>query len=80
MMSLEYREVVIESYEQVMCELKMDIGFSKYFLSNMGTKKWCPLPPTLFGLCIDKLNKIVNKGAKQEGLDALNVIRDPINK
>ena len=46
----------------------MDNGFSKYFLSNMGVKQWCPLSPTLFVLCIDKLKEIVNKAPKEDGL------------
>ena len=70
-MPLEYR-VVARPYEQVKCQLKMDSGFSKYFLSNMGVKQGCPLSPTLFGLCIDKLEEVVNKVAREEGLNAPN--------
>mgnify|MGYP000317721874 CR=1 FL=1 len=46
--------------------LKMDRGFWKYFLSNMGVKQGVPLYPTLFGPCISKLEYIVNKVAKEE--------------
>ena len=60
-MPLECRVVVARLYEQVKCELKMDDGFSKYFLSYMGAKQRCPLSPTLFGLCIDKLEEVMNK-------------------
>ena len=38
-MPLEYRVVVARLYEQVECQLKMDSGFSKHFLSNMGVSK-----------------------------------------
>ena len=64
-MSLGYR-VVTCLHEQVKCQLKMDSGFSKNFLSNMGVKQGCPLSPTLFGLCIDKLEEVVNKVAREK--------------
>ena len=48
--------------EHVRCQLKIDIGFLKYFLSNMGVN-------TLFGLCIDKLEAIANKATKEERVD-----------
>ena len=66
-MPLEYRVVVARLYEQVKCQLKMDSRFSKHFLSNvMGVKQGCPLSPTLFGLCIDKL-EVVKKVAGEKG-------------
>ena len=49
-------------YEQVRHQLKMDNGFLKYFLSNMGSSKSAL---SHFGLCIDKLEEIVNKVAKK---------------
>ena len=39
------------------------------FLSNMGFIYGSPLSPTLFGLCDDKHEVIVNKVAKEEQLD-----------
>jgi hypothetical protein len=68
-MPLEYRAAIARLYEEVRCQLKIDYGFSDYFLSNMGVKQGCPLSPTLFGLCIDKLEKLINKVAKEEKLD-----------
>ena len=65
-MPLQYRVVVPHLYELVKCQCKMDSGFSKYFLSNMGLKDGCPLTPTHFNICIDKHDKIVNKVAKEE--------------
>ena len=44
----------------------MDSGFLEPLMSNMGFKQGYPLYPTLFGLCIDKLEEIVNKVAKEE--------------
>ena len=72
-MSLEYQVAIAHLYEQVKCQLKMDSGFSKYFLSNMGVKQGCSLSPTLFGLCIDKL-ELVNKVAREEGFNAPKLI------
>ena len=48
-MQLEYRVVVACLYEKVKRQLKLDSGFSQYFLSNMGVKQGCPLSLTLFG-------------------------------
>ena len=47
----------------------MDSGFSKHFLSNIGVKQRCPLLPTLFGLCIDKLDEVVKKVARKQVLN-----------
>ena len=57
----------------------MDSGFSKHFLSNMGVKQGCPLSSTtLFGLCIDKLEEMVNKVAREEGLNAPKLMQHVI--
>ena len=69
-MSLEYSAVVAQLYEQVRCQLKIENGFLEHFLSNMGVKQGCPLSPTLFGLCIDKLEAVVNRVGREEGLNA----------
>ena len=45
-MQLEHKSIVAWLYEQARCQLGMDSGFSKYFLSNMGVKQ----DPTLYGL------------------------------
>ena len=37
-----------------------------------GVKQGCPLAPTLFAMCIDKWEEIVNKVAKEEWLDGPN--------
>ena len=47
---LEYRDVIACLYKQVKCQLKMNSGFSKHFLSNTKVKQGCPLSPTDFGL------------------------------
>ena len=73
-MPLEYRVAIARLYEQVRCQLKIENDFSEHFLSNMGVKQGCPLSPTLFGLCIDKSEEVVNRVAR-EGLDALKLLQ-----
>ena len=36
----------------------------------MRVKQGCTLSPTLFGLCIDKFEELVNRVPREEGLDA----------
>lgn len=37
--------------------LNMHKDYQMHFQSNMGVKQECPLSPTLFGICIDKLRR-----------------------
>ena len=66
-MSLEYIAAVAWLYEQVMCQLKMGSGFSKYFLSNMGSIK---VVHSLSHFLV--YASIVNKATKGEGVDGQN--------
>ena len=68
-LALQYRVAIARLYEQVRCRLKTDNDFSEHFFSNMGVNQGCPLSP-IFGLCIDKLEEVVNRVAIEEGLDA----------
>ena len=68
-MSLEYQFAIAQLYEQVKCQQKNENGFSEHFFSNMGVKQGCPLSFALFGLCMDKLEEVVNRVAREEGLD-----------
>ena len=49
------------TYEKVLCCLKYSNGLSKAVESNMGVGEGCPLSPTLFGLCINKLEEMITK-------------------
>ena len=55
-------------YEKVVCRLKQAQGMSDVFESNMGVKQGCPLSPTLFGICIDQLEELINEFATKQGL------------
>ena len=57
-------------YERVVwCHLKNANGFSQEFVSNMGVKQGCPLSPTLFRLCIDKLKELILEHAQGNVID-----------
>ena len=68
-LALQYRVAIARLYEQVRCRLKTDNDFSEHFFSNMGVNQGCPLSP-IFGLCIDKLEAVVNRVGREEGLNA----------
>ena len=54
-------------YQRVLCRLKGRNRLSQPFESNMGVKQGCPLSPTLFGLCIDKLEEVLLMTMQEEG-------------
>ena len=64
-------------YEQVRCQLKIENGFSEHFLSNMKVQQGYPLSSTLFGLCVDKLENLVNR-VTREGLDVPKLMTEVI--
>ena len=64
----EIRFAVFRLYKKVKCQLKCKDGMSQEFYSNMGVKQGCPLSPTLFGICIDRLEELMNKEACKEEL------------
>ena len=76
-MPLEYRVAIARLYEQVRSQLKIENGFSIYFLHNMGVKQGGPISPTFLGLCIDKL-EVVNRVAREKGLDAPKLMQQAI--
>lgn len=56
---LQLRVGISRIYEKVLCRLKQSHGMSSTFQSNMGVKQGCPLSPTLFGICIDRLEEMI---------------------
>ena len=44
----------------------------------MEVKQGCPISPILFGLCIDKLKEVVNRIAREDGLDAPEIMQQVI--
>ena len=65
---IHLRETVHRIYEEVKVKIRMSVGISKSFRSDIKVKQGCPLSPTLFGLYIDKLEEWLNS---QEGDGAL---------
>ena len=61
-----YAWAFIDCTQRVVCRLKGSTGLSQAFESNMGVKQGCPLSPTLFGLCIDKLKEVLLKATLEE--------------
>ena len=55
-------------YNQVICQIRMGDQVSKPLSSDIGVKQGCPLSPMLFGLCIDRLEQMVQEYALQEGI------------
>ena len=53
-------------YEKAVCRLKQSQGLSNAFQSNMGVKQGCPLSPTLFGLCVDRLEEMIIELTSEE--------------
>ena len=52
---LELRVVAMRMYDNVIAKFTNIEGWSKDMNYNIGVKQGCPLSPTIFGICIDKL-------------------------
>ena len=64
----EYMHAVARIYERVVCQVRMKGDVSEMLTSDIGVKQGCPLSPTLFGLCIDRLEHMVQEYVQQEGI------------
>ena len=64
----DFMHMVSRIYEKVVCRVRMQEGFSEFFSSTIGVKQGCPLSPTLFGLLIDELEKMVLDSMQDEGI------------
>ena len=64
----EYMHAVARLYNQVICQIRMGDQVSEPLSSDIRVKQGCPLSPTLFGLCIDRLEQMVQEYALQEGI------------
>ena len=64
---------VARIYELVLCQVRMKGDISKMITSDIGVKQGCPLSPTLFGLCIDKLEYMVQEYVEQEGIEKVGI-------
>lgn len=57
---MHLRAAIHKLYEEVKVKIQTLAGISKSFRSDIGVKQGCPLSPTLFGLCIGKLEEWLN--------------------
>jgi len=75
---MEYRTIVTKIYKKVKCVVRKGGEQFDFLSSDIGVKHGCPLSPTLFILCIDELEEMVQPFTNDEGINCLVVAQDTI--
>lgn len=68
----KYMDVLKRIYESLVCQVHMREGIYEIFSSDVGMKRH--LSPTLFGLCIDQLECMVQVYVDYEWIEEVTIM------